>query len=109
MAPGEVLGVVGPNGAGTSTLLKVASGELSPRAGTVRYDSTNITGWTVRRRVAAGPVQVPEHRHLFWGMSVLENPQVGAMATQHRTRGRLTRCSTCSRSYACAGASTPAA
>lgn len=87
--PGEILGIVGPNGAGKSTLLKVLSGELAPSAGTVRLAEDDVTKWSVRRRVQAGMVQVPENRHLFPGMPVIENLELGGLSHPDGAAERL--------------------
>ena len=87
--PGEILGIVGPNGAGKSTLLKVLSGELGASSGTVLLAGDDVSKWTVRHRVKAGMVQVPENRHLFPGMPVIENLEVGGLSHPEGAAERL--------------------
>ena len=86
---GEILSVVGPNGAGKSTLLKAISGEIGASAGNVVFNGTDITDWNVRRRVAAGMIQVPENRHLFPGMRVIENLELGGLVNSEGASERL--------------------
>ncbi len=76
--PGEMVAVIGTNGAGKTTLLRAISGLLRPRAGRVRFDGHDITGWPPERIVALGLVQIPERRQLFDSMSVEDNLLLGA-------------------------------
>ena len=78
VAPGEALGVVGPNGAGKSTLLNLISGVVRPDAGTVRFDSQDLTRLDPAARCRAGigrTYQVPQP---FGKMTVFENVFVAA-------------------------------
>lgn len=76
--PGEMVAVIGANGAGKTTLLRAISGLLSPKAGRIRFDGREITGWPPERIVALGLVQIPERRQLFDSMSVEDNLRLGA-------------------------------
>lgn len=76
---GECVAILGPNNAGKSTLLRVLSGLLAPRAGRVVFDDRDITAASPKRRVAHGIVQVPEGRHVFADLSVEENLIVGGL------------------------------
>ena len=74
---GEIVSLIGANGAGKSTTLKAVSGLLKAREGTVRWEETDLTGRSASQIVAAGIVQVPEDRQVFSEMTVLENLLLG--------------------------------
>ena len=74
---GEIVSLIGANGAGKSTTLKAVSGLLKAREGTVRWEGTDLTGRSASQIVAAGIVQVPEDRQVFSEMTVLENLLLG--------------------------------
>ena len=74
---GEIVSLIGANGAGKSTTLKAVSGLLTAREGTVRWEETDLTGRSASQIVAAGIVQVPEGRQVFSEMTVLENLLLG--------------------------------
>ncbi|HEX4764879.1 MAG TPA: ABC transporter ATP-binding protein [Lichenihabitans sp.] len=75
---GEIVTLVGGNGAGKSTTLKTISGLLHPRRGRVRFDGM-VLGQTQAHRIAAlGLVQVPEGRRIFAKLTVAENLRMGA-------------------------------
>lgn len=74
---GQVVSLIGANGAGKSTTLNTLSGLLKPDSGRVLFDGGDITGWPAHRVTAKGLVQVPEGRQVIANMSVLENLMVG--------------------------------
>lgn len=74
---GEVVGLIGPNGAGKTTTLAAVAGLLSPAAGRVRLDGTDVTGWAPDRMLRGGVALVPEHRRLFADLTVADNLRVG--------------------------------
>jgi ABC-type branched-subunit amino acid transport system ATPase component len=78
LAPGEVLGVIGPNGSGKTTLVNLASGALAPSAGRVVVDGVDLTGAGSARIGAAGVVRTYQGLRLFEGLSVLDNVMIGA-------------------------------
>src|SRR6202011_3193359 len=78
VAAGEGVVVLGPNGHGKTTLLRVLSGLLKPRHGTVHFDGQDITGWRPDLIAAAGLVHIPQGDLLFPEMTVLENLLMGA-------------------------------
>jgi branched-chain amino acid transport system ATP-binding protein len=86
--PGEIVTLIGANGAGKSTTLKTVSGLLTPRAGTIEFDGRPITGRSPDAIVALGLVQVPEGRRVFPDLSVEENLRVGAYLVDKRGRVR---------------------
>ncbi|MDA0633667.1 ABC transporter ATP-binding protein [Nonomuraea sp. MCN248] len=81
VAAGELVALVGANGAGKSTTLRVASGLLRPSAGRVVFDGEELTGLPGHAVVRRGLVQVPEGRALFGPLTVAENLAMGAFHT----------------------------
>ena len=75
---GELVTLIGANGAGKSTTLKTISGLLKPRTGDVLYKGKSITGVRAHKIVESGLAQVPEGRHVFLHMTVDENLDMGA-------------------------------
>jgi branched-chain amino acid transport system ATP-binding protein len=76
-ARGEVVALLGRNGAGKSTTLRSIMGLLPPRAGRVRFDGDEITGWPPHRVCRRGVGFVPEDRRIFPDLTVHENLEVG--------------------------------
>jgi len=88
--PGEVVSVIGSNGAGKSSLLKSISGILRPRRGTISLEGSDISHAKSSRIVEKGISHVPEGRQIFPTMTVLENLEMGAQfprtkEVQHET------------------------
>jgi branched-chain amino acid transport system ATP-binding protein len=75
---GEIVTLIGANGAGKSTILRTISGLLKPKEGQVRFEGKNIGGMAAQDIVKLGISQVPEGRRVFANMSVLENLELGA-------------------------------
>jgi branched-chain amino acid transport system ATP-binding protein len=75
---GQVLAVVGANGAGKSTVLRAIAGLNRPDAGSIELDGQRIEGLPAHRRVPLGLSLVPEGRHLFPRLTVLRNLELGA-------------------------------
>jgi len=82
--PGEIVTLIGANGAGKSTTLLALSGVLPPVAGRIEFDGQDIGRTPTHRRVEMGIVQVPEGRRVFANMSVLENLELGAYTRRDR-------------------------
>ena len=76
-AAGEVVALLGRNGAGKSTTLRSIMGLLPPRAGRVRFRGRDVTGWPPHRVCRLGVGFVPEDRRIFPGLTVRENLEVG--------------------------------
>jgi branched-chain amino acid transport system ATP-binding protein len=85
---GEIVTLIGANGAGKSTTLKTVSGLLTPRAGIIEFDGRPIAGRSADAIVALGLVQVPEGRRVFPELSVEENLRVGAYLVANRAKVR---------------------
>ena len=81
---GQIVTLIGSNGAGKSTTLHTISGLIKPRSGNILFDGTDITGTPAHKIVASGLVQVPEGRHVFANMSVMENLDMGAYLRKHK-------------------------
>jgi len=77
VAAGEVLVLLGRNGAGKSTTLKALMGLVRPAAGSVRFAGQEVAGWEPHRIARAGLGWVPEDRRVFADLTVLENLEVG--------------------------------
>jgi len=76
--PGEIVALIGSNGAGKSTTLGAISGQVATWSGEVRLGARRLTGTEPDRIVAAGVIQVPQGRRLFGSLSVEENLLMGA-------------------------------
>jgi len=77
---GEIVTLIGANGAGKSTTLRTTSGLLRPREGSIRLEDENLTRYRPHEIVAKGVVQVPEGRRVFGRLTVTENLEMGAFA-----------------------------
>ncbi|TWH46606.1 branched-chain amino acid transport system ATP-binding protein [Sporomusa sp. KB1] len=75
---GEIVTLIGANGAGKSTTLRTISGLLKPKTGHIMFEGQNIAGTAAQNIVKLGISQVPEGRRVFAHMSVLENLDLGA-------------------------------
>lgn len=75
---GEIITLIGSNGAGKSTTLRTISGLLKPKNGTIKFQDMDITGMPAHKITGLGLVQVPEGRHVFSNMTVMENLELGA-------------------------------
>lgn len=75
---GEIVTLIGSNGAGKSTTLHTISGLIKPKTGSILYKGNEIVGIPAHKLVGQGLVQVPEGRHAFAEMTVMENLDMGA-------------------------------
>jgi branched-chain amino acid transport system ATP-binding protein len=85
---GEILSVVGANGAGKTTMLRAISGLLRPRAGEILLDGARLDRLPCHAVVEHGVVQVPEGRKIFPSLTVLENLELGSYARAARPHRR---------------------
>ena len=75
---GEIVTLIGSNGAGKSTTLHTISGLIKPKTGSILYKGKDVVGIPAHKLVGQGLVQVPEGRHVFAEMTVMENLDMGA-------------------------------
>ena len=75
---GEVIALIGANGAGKTTILHTVTGLLSPKSGSVIYNGTDITKCQGHKIVSMGMAHVPEGRRVFTNLTVLQNLKLGA-------------------------------
>ena len=78
VADGQIVTLIGSNGAGKSTTRHTISGLLKPKTGSILYQGKEIVGVPAHKLVGEGLIQVPEGRHVFSNMSVMENLDMGA-------------------------------
>jgi branched-chain amino acid transport system ATP-binding protein len=81
---GEIVALIGANGAGKSTTLSTISGLLQPRQGSVTFLGEDITLSPAEQTVRKGIVQVPEGRKIFATLTVMENLEMGAYTQQNK-------------------------
>jgi branched-chain amino acid transport system ATP-binding protein len=86
VAAGELVGVLGHNGMGKTTLLRAIMGVLRPTGGVVRLGGADLTGAPPHARARAGLAYVPQGREIFPGLSVLDNLRLAAVAAGRRPR-----------------------
>jgi len=94
--PGEIVTLVGSNGAGKSTTLRNVSRLLKPRSGSIVFDGHDLTRLASHQVVELGVVQVPEGRRVFPEMTILENLRMGSYIKSARAEraANLERCLT---------------
>ncbi len=85
---GEIVTLIGSNGAGKSTTLRAISGLVKPRRGTITFSDIQITNMAPHRIVSLGISQVPEGRGIFHRLSVRENLELGGFQRRDREIGR---------------------
>jgi branched-chain amino acid transport system ATP-binding protein len=81
---GEIISLIGANGAGKTTILQTISGMLSPRGGQVRFLGQNLLKTPGHRIVSMGMAHVPEGRRVFAQLTVLENLKLGAFTRKNK-------------------------
>ena len=94
--PGEIVSIIGMNGAGKTSILNAISGVVPPESGEILFEGESIGGWPAHAIVARGIVQVPEGRLIFGTLSVEENLRVaahqrGGFVLRRRARPSLRR------------------
>jgi branched-chain amino acid transport system ATP-binding protein len=86
VAAGEIVALLGSNGAGKSTFNQTVSAVVAARAGSVQFDGRDITRAHYRQVVGLGLIHVPEGRRIFPNLSVLENLELGSFARARANR-----------------------
>lgn len=81
---GEVVSLIGANGAGKTTILRTLSGLVRPSSGKIGFLGQEIQKMPAQKIVAGGLSQVPEGRHVFPGLTVMENLEMGAFLKKNR-------------------------
>ena len=81
---GEVVSLIGANGAGKTTILRTLSGLVRPSAGKIQFLGKEIQKLPAQKIVAGGLSQVPEGRHVFPSLTVMENLEMGAFLKKNR-------------------------
>jgi branched-chain amino acid transport system ATP-binding protein len=81
---GELVSLVGANGAGKTTVLKTVVGAISPASGNIEFEGQDITGKNSAEIVRSGITYVPEGRHIFGPLTVEENLLLGAFTITSR-------------------------
>ena len=84
VAKGEIVAIVGANGAGKTSLIRAIAGIERPRSGTIRFAGCDITAWESHDICNLGISQIAEGRQLFPNLTSLENLQMGALAARAR-------------------------
>jgi branched-chain amino acid transport system ATP-binding protein len=85
---GEIVAIIGANGAGKSSLIRTIAGIETPRAGAIRFKGEPIAGLESHRICNLGIGQVAEGRQVFPSLTVLENLEMGAMIPRARAKAR---------------------
>ena len=88
---GEIVALIGANGAGKSTILKTVSGLMHPRSGAITFMDKNITHTDAHKLVHQGLAHVPEGRRIFLQMTVQENLDMGAFTQKDVSKDDLER------------------
>jgi branched-chain amino acid transport system ATP-binding protein len=83
---GEAVGVIGPNGAGNTTLMRVISGLIRPRNGSIAMQGVDVLKTPEHRIVSLGIAHVPENRRLFPRLTVEDNLKMGAFMPEARAK-----------------------
>lgn len=81
--PGEIVALIGANGAGKSTILKTVSGLMHPKAGKISFLDQDITHTEGHKLVRSGLAHVPEGRRIFLEMTVQDNLEMGAFTQKN--------------------------
>ncbi|EJL32915.1 ABC transporter ATP-binding protein [Brevibacillus sp. BC25] len=85
---GEIVALLGSNGAGKSTILKTISGIVRPNSGDVLLHEQSLVGWAPHQIVEVGIIHVPEGRRIFAGLTVRENLELGGF-TQRKEKAAI--------------------
>ena len=81
---GEIVALIGANGAGKTTILQTITGLIQPRGGSIHYDGADLQKTPAHKIVSLGMAHVPEGRRIFQELTVLENLQLGAFTRKDK-------------------------
>ena len=81
---GEIVAIIGANGAGKSTIMKSIAGLITPHSGNIVFEGVEITGVPANKMIRKGISYVPEGRRLFANLSVRENLELGAFVEENK-------------------------
>ncbi len=87
---GEIVTLIGGNGAGKSTTLKTISGTLKPSSGQILLNGEDLNKYPAHQIVTKGIIQVPEGRRIFGQLTVMENLDLGAFTSKDKQRDART-------------------
>jgi branched-chain amino acid transport system ATP-binding protein len=85
---GEIVTLIGANGAGKSTTLKTLSGILKPKSGSIKLEGDELTRYPAHQIVTKGMIHVPEGRRIFGRLTVQENLEMGAYTVKNERQNR---------------------
>ncbi len=91
IAEGEIVGIVGPNGAGKTSLVSAVAGIVKPVGGTIVFAARPLGGIALEEVVARGIALVPEGRHIFASLTVIENLLLGATVRRDGVQADIER------------------
>ncbi|MFM8557141.1 MAG: ABC transporter ATP-binding protein [Betaproteobacteria bacterium] len=89
--PGEIVAVLGANGAGKSSLLRSVQGLVRPAGGSIRFEGQSVLGLSAASRVSRGMVLVPEGRQIFTSLTVHDNLLMGAYSRRDDVSAEIAR------------------
>jgi len=81
---GEIVSIIGANGAGKSTMMRTISGLIKPDSGSIIFDGQEIVGMPPHKTAEMGISHVPEGRGIFYNLTVMENLQIATSALKHK-------------------------
>ena len=81
---GEIVALIGANGAGKTTILQTITGLIQPRGGSIHFDGADLLKTPAHKIVSLGMAHVPEGRRIFQELTVLENLQLGAFTRKDK-------------------------
>jgi ABC-type branched-subunit amino acid transport system ATPase component len=85
---GDIVGLIGPNGSGKTTMINLLSGVLRATSGRIEVDGVDVSDWPPHRRAGAGICRTFQDIRLFGGLSVVENVEAAASATRRSSGER---------------------
>lgn len=85
----EIVGIMGRNGVGKSTLLKTTIGILTPDAGRIEYQGSDVTDHTADERARGGIGYIPQGRDVFPDLTVKQNLQMGLSISEHKSENLI--------------------